>query len=297
MDTTPPREQVKKSNLTTHVTELTRNGSRHKSNPTGVSAALTYLKAYLSTEGYTVQEEKYGTGAHEVNLCCELAGTGTGEVLEVAAHWDTVEHSPGADDNASGVAGVLEAARVLAADHKLKFTLARTVRFCLFGGEEDQPDLCTGSRYHVDKLKAAPYGVIVLEMIGCQKTAPNSQQIPAALKSLPGVGGLTVGDFIAAIGLADAAAHLSALSSAATAHKMKLVPIKLPLGDYSRTDVARSDHFPYWRKSLPGVMVTDTANFRYPDYHKSTDTIDKIDFDFAAQVTAAVVDAVRELAK
>lgn len=298
MDTTPPREQVNKANLESHVKALIKDGPRYQNKP-GVTTALTYLRTYLSGLGYTVQEEKYGLAAHEVNLWCELTGTGTGEVLELAAHWDTVADSPGADDNASGVAGVLEAARVLAADQKLKFNLARTVRFCLFGGEEDQPNLCTGSRYHVNNLasKAAkPYGVIVLEMIGCQDTSPNSQKIPAQLQSLPNVSALTTGDFIAAIGLTDAAGFLKDLESAGSTHKLKVAPIELPLGSYANSHVSRSDHFPYWEKKWPGVMVTDTAEFRYKHYHQDTDTLDRIDIDFAAQVTATVVDAVRKLA-
>jgi Zn-dependent M28 family amino/carboxypeptidase len=291
----PTFTPVDEDNLKAHVRELTAHGSRYRDNPTGVTAALTYLKKCLSGYGYTIQEEAYGKDAHEVNLFCELAGTGSTPVLEIGAHWDTVQNSPGADDNASGVAGVLELARVLQADQKIGHKLAKTVRFCLFGGEEDSP-LCTGSRHHVASLKSEPDGVIVLEMIACRNKTPGSQKIPPALAADPTLKKQTTGNFIATIGIEDAAAYLTALVSAGPAYSLPVVPIKLPPGDYTATDVSRSDHRPYWQRGWKGVMVTDTAEFRYPHYHKSDDTYDKLDFEFAKEVTAAVAHAVRTLA-
>lgn len=297
MEVLPPAEAVKQANLKAHVTELTKNGPRYLSDKSAVTAALTYLKKCLTDAGYTVTGEAFGTDAHEVNLCCELTGTGTGAVLEIGAHWDSVSTSPGADDNASGCAGLLEIARVLMADHKKGLKLARTVRFCLFGGEEDSP-ICTGSRHHVKSLKSAPHGVIVLEMIGYRSTTKGSQRIPSSLAMLvPAVAKLDTGDFIAAIGIADAASFLDELETAGKTHKLPVAAVKLPTGStYAGSDVSRSDHAPYWAAGHKGVMVTDTAEFRNPNYHKSTDLIGTLDFDFAEQVTATVADAVRKLA-
>lgn len=296
---TPTFEPVNKANLLAHVKELTKQGPRHESNRDGVLAALGYLKKTLSGYGYHVQEEKYGKkDPHEVNLWCELPGTGSDPVLEIGAHWDTVAGSVGADDNASGVAGVLEVARMLQADHTRVRKVTRTLRFCLFGGEEETPLLCTGSRHHVDSLEAAPDGIIVLEMIACRKVEPKSQRIPEALgRLIPELTKQTTGDFIAAIGRSDATGYLDALGAGGRKRSVPVVSVPLPLmgGNYAGTDMARSDHFPYWKKGWKGVMVTDTADFRYLDYHRPTDTIDKLDFDFAAQVTAAVADAVRKL--
>jgi aminopeptidase YwaD len=299
MQTSPAFTPVNKDNFIAHVRELTAKGPRHVDNPDGVTAALAYLKKYLASEGYDVKVEPYGTKTHEVNLFCELAGTGTAAVLEVGAHWDTVKVSPGADDNASGVAGVLEIARVLRADLKAGHKPARTVRLCLFGGEEDSPNLCTGSRFHVENLKTAPDGVIVLEMIACRSKAAGSQRIPVALGMLdPELKRRTTGDFIAVIGIENAADYLKALSAAAATHTLPVASVSLPSagGNYAGSDVSRSDHSPYWKKGWKGVMVTDTAEFRNHHYHQADDTSDKLDFDFATQVTATVADAVRALA-
>jgi Zn-dependent M28 family amino/carboxypeptidase len=291
-------ESVRKNNLAGHVKELTSQGPRHVSNSEGVAKALAYLKKTLSEYDFQVHEEKYGKQAHDVNLWCELPGTGKQAALEIGAHWDTVKDSPGADDNASGVAGVLEIARVLKADAKQASKLARTVRFCFFGGEEDTPDLCTGSRHHVTALQAAPDGAIVLEMIAYRSTGENSQTLPGALtKMKPSLKKLTKGDFIAAVGIDDANAYLEALANAGSTYQLPVVAVPLPSGgDYAKSDFARSDHFPYWQNGWRGVMVTDTADFRNPNYHKKTDTDKTLDFDFATQVTATVLDAVRKLA-
>jgi len=287
--------EVDGKELKAHVTALTRNGPRHESKPDAVKAALVYLTDRLSRAGYKVHEEKYGKGPYDVNLYCELTGTGSKPVLEVAAHWDTVKDSPGADDNASGAAGVLEIARVLRADLELGHEPARTVRFCLFGGEEDQPNLCTGSRYHVKNLKAPPDGVIVLEMIAFTSA---SQEIPSDLVKMdPNLKKLTKGDFIAAIGLQDAKHYLAALVGDGTPRSPAMVPVTLPGVPKGGSRLASSDHLPYWLEGWKGVMVTDTAEFRNSNYHEPTDTLDTLDFAFAGKVTAIVVDAVRNLAR
>jgi hypothetical protein len=286
--------EVDEKELKAHVTALTKNGPRHVNKPEAVKAALVYLTERLSKAGYNVQEEKYGKGPYDVNLYCELAGTGSKPVLEVAAHWDSVEKSPGADDNASGVAGVLEIARVLRADLELGHKPARTVRFCLFGGEEDQPNLCTGSRYHVTNLKTAPDGVIVLEMIAFTS---GSQELPSDLVEMdPRLKKLTKGDFIAAIGLADAKHYLAALAGDGM-RSPAVVPVPLPGVPKDGSRLASSDHLPYWLKGWKAVMVTDTAEFRNSNYHQPTDTLDTLDFTFAGKATAIVVDAVRKLAQ
>lgn len=307
MQTTPPPEPVMQANLVTHVKELTAKGPRHRTNPTAVTATLTYLKTCLSGYGYNVHDEPYGKDPHEVNRWCELTGTGKGPVLEIGAHWDTVELSPGADDNASGVAGLLEIARVLRTDQANGRVLTRTVRFCLFGGEEDQPNLCTGSRHHVSTFTTStmPDGAIVLEMIGYRDANPNSQQIPGELLKLnPLLKAKTTGDFIAAIGIDNAKGYLTELETGASTHKVPMVRVDLPSThpvtsapmNYTGTNVARSDHAPYWDAGIKGVMVTDTANFRNPHYHKSGDVLSSLDFGFAERVTNAVADAVRVLA-
>lgn len=265
-----------------HIERLTAHGPRHESNPKAVDAALSYVSSALETYGYEVERECYGRGAHEVNLLAECGGTGP--VIEVGAHWDTVERSPGADDNASGVAGLLEVARSFAAGPPPP----RKVRFCFFGGEEYG---LIGSLMHVARLDdrgADVEGVIVFEMIGYRDSRPGSQRFPGEIDVPPG---FDRGDFIVAVGNPESSDYLAAIAAAGHPALMVL-PVDLAAdGQHA----GRSDHYPYWLSGRKGVMITDTAEFRNPHYHRPTDTIDTLDLKFAVQVTRSVAVAVRAL--
>lgn len=276
-----------------HIGQLTAHGPRHRDNEMAVRAALGYITQCLSAYGYAVEREPYGAAPHEVNLLAERGG-GDRPVLELGAHWDSVIEGPGADDNASGVAGLLELARVFAVERNL----GRTLRFCFFGGEEDQPVGCTGSRAHVARLDAQSArvdGAIVLEMIGFRDVRPGSQRIPLE----PGDAGIDLtrfsrADFIAAIGNVEAADYLAAIYAAGQGQDpaLTVLPVNMPVDG---RHAARSDHYPYWLSGRKAVMVTDTAEFRNANYHQPTDTLDTLDLDFAEQVTRAIADAVRAL--
>lgn len=286
--------------LREHIGRLTAYGPRHRGDRRAVSAALDHITGCLAGYGYEVVREPYGDAPHEVNLLAERAGTGTAPVLEVGAHWDSVAGSPGADDNASGVAGLLEIARLCAAEPPAP----RTVRFCFFGGEEHDPGPCNGSRAHVARLDAAGAdveGVIVLEMIGYRDLRPGSQTFPDADADADGQAGADPtrpqrGDFIAAIGNVEAAAYLAAIGDGGAVQVPPLPVLAVPVPADHAADGARSDHQPYWASGRLGVMVTDTAEFRNPHYHRPTDTLETLDLDFAAQVTQCVAGAVRTLA-
>lgn len=137
--------------LKQHIGTLTSRGARHASNPDGVRAALDYLTATLSTFGLPPRTVTYGPHPHNVNILLDLPGTDPqAPLLEVGAHWDSVQGSPGADDNASGVAGLLEVARAL-----VDVPLRRSVRLCFFGDEESTeqfPVGRAGSHAHVQGL-------------------------------------------------------------------------------------------------------------------------------------------------
>lgn len=275
-------EAIDAITLGRHIERLTALGPRHESNPAAVVAALGYVTSALESYGYRVERECYGRGVHEVNLLAERSGTGP--AIEVGAHWDTVERSPGADDNASGVAGLLEVARVFAAGAPP----VRTVRFCFFGGEEYG---LIGSLVHVARLDdrgADVEGAIVFEMIGYRDSRPGSQRFPGEIEVPPG---FDRGDFIVAVGNPASADYLAAI--AAGGHPALMVlPVDLPAdGEHA----GRSDHYPYWLSGRKGVMLTDTAEFRNPHYHRPTDTIDTLDLNFAARVTRAVAVALRAL--
>ncbi|QMU70034.1 M20/M25/M40 family metallo-hydrolase [Streptacidiphilus sp. P02-A3a] len=274
-----------------HVSALTATGPRWREDEQNVQHALRHLRDELSDYGYQVVEKPYGEAPHQVNLFAVLPGRDrVAPLVEVGAHWDSVQGSPGADDNASGVAGVLETARVL---HALG-PRERGVRFCLFGEEEEW---MLGSRSHVADLDAdgeAVEGLIVLEMIGFRDRRPGAQGSPLRI---PGVfSPPTTGDFVALIADLRSLPFANAVQRSARTYVpgLRIYPIKR-LGGLLR-DAARSDHLPYWRTGRRGLLITDTANLRNPHYHQATDTLATLDLDFAAEVTRAVAGAVVQLA-
>ncbi|HEX8630170.1 MAG TPA: M20/M25/M40 family metallo-hydrolase [Catenuloplanes sp.] len=279
-----------------HVRQLTAHGPRHRDNPAGVRASLDHLTRSLSDLGYPWVLERYGDAPDEVNIVAGLTGTGDRPALEIGAHWDSVADCPGADDNASGVAGLLELARVFAAADPP----ARTLRFCVFGGEEN-PAPFAGSRAHVARLDAdgPPVdGVIVLEMIAYRDRRPGTQTLPADMAAAIGdPAALRAGDFIAALGNVEAADYLAAIHAAGLAQQPALPVLPLSLPVTHTADGARSDHYPYWLSGRKGVMVTDTANFRNPHYHQPTDTLETLDFAFAESVTRVIAAAVQTLSR
>jgi Zn-dependent M28 family amino/carboxypeptidase len=206
--------------------------------------------------------------------------------LIVAAHYDTVRGSPGADDNASALAVLLEAALRLRS-----LSLGREVRFIAFSLEEE--DL-VGSLAYVSSLKKGGHeigGAIVLECVGYASTTEGSQGKPPGVPvDVP-----TVGDFLAIIGNTASADLVAAVEGAAKERvpDLKTATLMVPGNGELFPDTRRSDHAAFWHYGYPAVMLTDTANFRNPNYHASTDTIETLDLGFmekvARTVTATVI--------
>lgn len=219
-------------------------------------------------------------------------------VLILSAHFDCVQGSPGADDDGSGVAALLEIARILH-DARATHPLDHTVRLCFFNLEETG---LLGSRdYCADILRPRLstdaediIGMVSLEMLGYFTDAPNSQGSP--IRILPdGTPAPTVGDFIALVGIASHQEFSGAFADAMTAgepdmpvHRADYFPIPIP-------DILRSDHAPFLLLGVPAVMLTDTANFRNPNYHRASDSIATIDFPRFTKVVRAVLAATLEL--
>jgi Zn-dependent M28 family amino/carboxypeptidase len=276
-----------------HIDVLTALGPRHHTNLRAVNATLGYLAHQFNGFGYEPVVERYGAEPDQANVVVALPGTEPDlPWLEVGAHWDSVEASPGADDNASGVAGVLEIARALASRDRPR----RGVRLCLFGGEEGQRGHrgFEGSIAHVSTVDGQVAGAIVLEMIGYRTTVPGSQHLPDQLVGLIDVP--DTGDFIAVVGNEDSADYVVALEAAARRHVPGLPVFPLVLPEIALPLVNRSDHVPYWFAGHKGVLVTDTSEYRTPHYHQPDDVPSTLDLDFAADVTAMVTWAVVDLA-
>jgi hypothetical protein len=268
----------------------------------GLEAAERDLVRRLAGYGYSPRLEPIpwpdeATPAGWNNIIVEIPGnTNPDEVLIVCAHFDAVRGSPGADDNASGVAGVMEIARRLSSPAFAAQT-KRTVRFALFNVEEEGLD---GSFEHarLAELRAGEeriVGVINLEMIGYFTDAPNSQRSP--IPRIPGVfEPPTVGDTITLVANQASSAfarELNELMRAGSPSLKTFLVDFIPGNGDAVPDTQRSDHAPFWFIGVPAVMVTDTSNFRNPHYHQPSDTIETLDLPRTAQVVEGVEHAVR----
>jgi len=285
--------QIDQVRLRGHVAALTGSGPRPASDLRVTRHTVDYIKAQLVSFGYQPFEESPGpaitpnpNGAGFVNIIAEHSGSKTpASILELGAHYDTVATSPGADDNASGVAAVLEVARVLS-----QASIKPTVRFCFFALEENGRD---GSRYHVQQIQDHNEnldGTIILEMVGFATERPDSQRTPVRIPWL--FSPPTTGNFVAVIGNLHSGGLGNRFENALQAY----VPA-LPYFSANRVggffeDALRSDHKPYWDTGYRAIMLTDTANFRNPHYHRPSDTTDTLNFGFlqrVAQATAAML--------
>lgn len=274
--------------FTTHLAALARE--RH---PDTSPAALRETASYLSQQFIrsslavtTHRFEAWGQTYDNV-IGTKPAANGTATTpLILAAHYDTVSGSPGADDNASSLAVLLEIARRLK-----QRVLTRPLQFIAFCLEEK--DLLGSRAYaaHLTETGQSIHGAIVLECVGYASDREGSQQTPPGIPvAVP-----SVGNFLALIGNQTSASLTAALSQAMTP-TIPVVPLIVPGNGEQLPDTRRSDHTAFWEQGFAAVMVTDTANFRNPHYHRSTDTVDTLNLKFLASVADAVTNAVLALA-
>ncbi len=214
------------------------------------------------------------------------------ELIVLGAHYDTVANSPGADDNASAVAGLLEIARLIS-----KSRVASTVRFVAFALEEP-PVYRTknmGSYHYAQMLKKSRQkilGMICLEMIGYFVDSPRSQEFP-----LPFMGRKfsTKGNFIAAVG------NLRSRKFTKKVKKGFKEGTDIPIFSYNALPIVIgidfSDHWSFYKFGYRAVMITDTAFYRNPYYHTARDTYDTLDYERMAKVVHGVKAAVERLTR
>ncbi len=250
------------------------------------TAAADYIEAQFQSYGYTVTRSPVGSSE---NVRARLLGTVTpDQIFVVGSHFDTVPGSPGADDNASGVAGMLELARITAAS-----PFASTIEFVAFGLEE--AGLIGSTQYAQSAATAGldVIGMVSLEMIAYTSNLPGSQfaffDIPSCLDVTPEGG--TVGDWIGVGGNSASAGLVADFASAAATYAPALPIVTAVVAGTGGCfpDITRSDHAPFWNAGFQALMLTDTANFRNPNYHQSTDTLDTLDLGFATEVTRATL--------
>ena len=286
--------------LLEHIHSLT--GERHPvSTPTALRQAEDYLTTQFRHLGLQVSHhafDAYGSTYRNVVASLHPAPVKSGTAADgsqdavpliIAAHYDTVLGSPGADDNASGLAVMLEVAGKL-----VGAPLGRSVRFIGFCLEEDN---LLGSLAYASALRAAGEeirGALVLECVGYTNSAEGSQLMPPGVPiAVP-----SVGDFLGIVGNTASAELVTCVEHAArhSGSDLKTVSLLVPGQGELLPDSRRSDHAAFWYYGYPAVMLTDTANFRNPHYHQPSDTAATLDFSFTERVVEAVTAAAIELA-
>ena len=279
--------------LKTHVEKLAGEiGERNVFHPDALEAAATYVEQSLIGLGYEIGRQPYD--AHGVtvrNIDATLPGVSRpDEIIVVGAHYDSVHDAPGANDNATGVAAMLEIARVLK-DEKLP----RTIRFVAFVNEEPpffQSDLM-GSVVYAKRCRQRGEKVVAMltpETIGYYSDSAGSQHYPGMM----GAFYPKVGNFIAFVGETGSTQLVERCVASFRRHTK--FPSEGGAAPASIEGVGWSDHWAFQRQGYPALMITDTAPFRYPHYHTRQDTPDKIDYGRMARVVAGLGRVVRELA-
>lgn len=251
--------------------------------------------------GFTVERHTYLTGTNVIGV---LPGTtAPEEIVLLGAHYDHVPGCAGADDNASGVAGVLDAAQALGSR-----AYARTIVLACFDEEEWAHQGSSAWAQRLASQGRSVHASLHFEMIGFQDPTPNSQTLPAGFDVLFAEAGAFVadrenrGDFIAAIGDDLNPAAMAAFTAHAAAVELPVAEVVLSApfrGDPSLIQLRRGDHDEFWARDWPAIMLTDTADFRNPGYHCEwePDDIAAVDVGFAHQTVRAATATIAELAQ
>ena len=267
--------------LRAHVEMLAGTiGERNLWSYGALEQAAQYISTQLTAAGYTPRRQTFELAKLPLsNVETVLQGTTHGaEIVVVGAHYDTVVGCPGANDNATGVAAVLELARRFSGRRQ-----PRTIRFVAFVNEEP-PFFQTehmGSAVYANALRSRDervVGMLSLETMGYYSEERGSQRYPAPMATVyPDVGNF--------IGFVANVASARLLWRARRAFKRRTsFPLQSATVPAAIPGVGWSDHWAFWQAGYPAMMVTDTAPYRYPWYHTADDTPEKVDYDRLAHV-------------
>jgi hypothetical protein len=264
---------------------------RDFTHPENLSRAASYIGEEMRRAGAEVSEQIFEAGSFSYRNVIGSFGPESRDLIVVGAHYDTDGEMPGADDNASGVAALLELARLIATEQ-----LSHRVELVAFALEE-MPFFGTGamgSAVHAAFLRAAGRRVramICLEMLGCFDDRPGSQRFPLRFLRLfyPGRG-----NFIAVVGNVRGAGIVRRVK------RSMRVGSELPVYSINAPSIVPgvdlSDHRSFWCEGFPAVMITDTAFYRNDRYHTPDDTPDTLDYSRMAEVVRGLFRAVTDLA-
>jgi Zn-dependent M28 family amino/carboxypeptidase len=268
-------------------------GERHMDKPKALEQAASYLETQLRAaaepSSATVRRLEFVADRQTIaNIEMALRGTRLpDEIVVVGAHYDSVENCPAANDNGSGVAALLALARRLR-------PAARTIKFVAFTNEEYfQARDFMGSYQYAREARRRGENIVAmfsLETIGYYSDAPGSQHYPEPLSRFYP----TTGNFIGFVG------NLESQSLVRRAIRIFRDTTPFPSEGVAAPGaipgIGWSDHWSFWEAGYPGVMITDTAPFRYQHYHTWQDTPDKLNYEHMARVTAGIQRVIAALA-
>lgn len=284
------------ANLRLHVDRLAGLiGPRVLTRPGSIEPTLGYLRGQWREMDWQISEETYDAlGEQATNLCVQQPGTHSpDQVVLLGAHYDTTLGTPGADDNASAVAVMLEVSRILR-HHNAR----RTARYVAFACEEApyfNLDLM-GSQHHARLTRQrneSVVGMLCLEMVGYFIDDKGSQKIPPTIPKVLHPLFPKRGNFLAAVGnLASWRLCWKFRRGFKRGTKLPLFSIALP---ESVREIRLSDNRAFWDQNYPALMLTDTSFLRNPNYHMESDTPETLDYERMTQVTLGVVAAMKHL--
>ena len=275
-------------NLEKHLREVVR-----ERDPYLATGGHFYVREYIRQElrqfGQVETQEFKIKGRSHYNLILDLPARSNIALkppILIIAHYDTVPGSPGADDNGTGIAVLLELARVFSsntAQFPLRLVAVDLEEYGLLGSKAYAGFL--------QQQKQSLRLVISLEMLGYCDNTPNSQLYPPLLKYFYP----SEGNFIALI--SNFHTMFDTINMAKNIKKTS-IPCEwlvAPLRGFLVPDTRRSDHAPFWDCGYKAIMVTDTANLRNPHYHKPSDTLATINLDFLTGVCEGLIEAIENI--
>ena len=291
-----PEEAVLAQSLAHHIATIAAR-EHNVAHYEELEKVARYIEATLASFGYGVGRQEFltdGKLVRNIEVAVEPAGKRADpQVIVVGAHYDSVFGSPGANDNASGAAAVIELARLL---RDLDAVGRKRIRFALFVNEEP-PYFRTEAMGSLNYARALAQrnervaAMYSLETIGFYSSEPGSQVYPVPF-------GLIFpdrGDFVAFVGMLGSRALVWETVRSFRSHTAfptigGVAPGFIP-------GIGWSDHWAFAEQGFQAVMITDTAPFRYPHYHRASDTADKVDAEKVARVVKGIERVIRDLAQ
>ena len=278
--------------LKKHVYELSHEiGERNIYKYDKLNKAAEYITKELESFGYEVDFQEYSTrGKIFKNIIVTKTGSkNPNEIIILGAHYDT-KQTPGADDNASSVAGLLEMAR--------EFTdkaPGRTIKFIAFVNEERPffKSNTMGSRIYAKAARKNAdniVGALILEMIGYYSNKPKSQYVPPVFSFFYP----NTGNFIGIAG--NLRSKRLVRDTVAYFRRATNFPIEWVIAPWILVGIDFSDNWSFWKEGYPAAMITDTAFYRNPNYHKASDTYDTLDYQSMSELVKGLTTALTKLA-